>query len=83
MRGYLYRRDVKMHLCQNASANDANIRRAILDLFPRTGGGKTPQSGTKSQPGPLYGVTNHVVAALGVALTHAKVRDNPAAAKAA
>ncbi len=65
----VYRRDVKLHLCGTAKAKDANIRQAILDLFPRTGGGKTPQIGTKSEPGPLYGVSSHAWAALGVALT--------------
>lgn len=65
----VYRRDVKLHLCGTAKAKDPNIRQAILDLFPSTGGGKTPQIGTKSQPGPLYGVSSHVWAALGVALT--------------
>ena len=42
---------------------------ALLDLFPRTGGGATPQIGTKGKPGPLYGVSSHAWAALGVAVT--------------
>jgi hypothetical protein len=65
----VYRRDVKLHLCGTAKAKDPNIRRALLDMFPRTGGGKTPQVGTKSQPGPLYGVSSHAWAALAVAVT--------------
>lgn len=65
----VYRKDVKMHLCGTTKAKDANIRQAIIDLFPATGGGKTPQIGTKAQPGPLYGVSSHVWPALGVALT--------------
>lgn len=65
----VYRRDVKLHLCGSPKAKDANIRQALLDMFPRTGGGKTPQIGTKSQPGPLYGVSSHAWAALGVAVT--------------
>jgi hypothetical protein len=65
----VYRRDVKLHLCGSPNAKDANIRQALLDMFPRTGGGKTPQIGTKSQPGPLYGVSSHAWAALGVAVT--------------
>lgn len=65
----VYRKDVKMHLCHTNQAKDTNIRQAILDLFPRTGGGKTPQVGTKGQPGPLYGVSSHAWPALGVALT--------------
>ena len=65
----VYRRDVKLHLCGTTQAKDANVRQAIVDLFPRTGGGKTPQVGTKKQPGPLYGVSSHAWSALGVALT--------------
>jgi hypothetical protein len=65
----VYRKDVKLHLCGNPRAKDANIRQALLDMFPRTGGGKTPQIGTKSQPGPLYGVSSHAWAALAVAVT--------------
>lgn len=65
----VYRKDVKMHLCGTAKAKDGNVRQAILDLYPRTGGGATPQVGTKGQPGPLYGVSTHAWAALGVAIT--------------
>ena len=64
----VYRKNVKMFLCNSMRAKDANIRRAILDLFPATGGGKTPQIGTKSQPGPLFGVTSHMMSALAVGL---------------
>lgn len=65
----VYRKDVKMHLCGTAKAKDPNVRQALIDLFPATGGGKTPQIGTKAQPGPLYGVSTHAWPALGVALT--------------
>ena len=65
----VYRRDVKLHLCGSAKAKDANIRQALIDLYPRTGGGSRPQIGTKAQPGPLYGMNTHAWAALGVALT--------------
>lgn len=65
----VYRKDVKMHLCHTMKAKDANIRQAIIDSFPATGGGKIPQVGTKAKPGPLYGVSSHAWAALGVALT--------------
>jgi len=66
----IYRKDVKMHLCGSLRAKDANVRQAIIDRYPATGGGKTPQVGTKSKPGPLYGVSNDVWAALGVAITY-------------
>ena len=67
----VYRKDVKMHLCQSMKAKDANIRQALLDRFQASGGGKTPQIGTKALPGPLYGVKSHLWAALGVAVTAA------------
>ena len=66
----VYRKDVKMHLCGSPRAKDANVRQAIIDMYPATGGGKTPQVGTKSKPGPLYGVSKDVWAALGVAITY-------------
>lgn len=65
----VYRKDVKLHLCGTTKAKDPNVRQALLDLFPPTGGGKTPQIGTKGQPGPLYGVSSHAWPALGVAIT--------------
>jgi hypothetical protein len=65
----VYRRDVKLHLCGTSKAKDSNIRQALIDRFPRLGGGKTPQIGTKAQPGPLYGVTSHAWPALAVAIT--------------
>lgn len=61
----VYRRDVKLHLCGNAKAKDANIRQALLDLLG-------PQ-GTKKEPGPTYGVKSHAWAALGVAVTVAGI----------
>lgn len=64
----VYRKDVKLHLCGSLKAKDANIRQALLDRFPRTGGGKTPQIGTKAKPGPLYGVSSHAWSALAVAV---------------
>lgn len=71
----VYRRDVKLHLCGTSQAKDGNIRQALLDLFPRTGGGATPQVGTKGQPGPLYGVSSHAWPALGVAVTVCGIRE--------
>lgn len=62
------RADVKLHLCKSAKAKDSNIRQAILDIFPPSGGGVTPQVGTKSKPGPLFGMNSHTWPALGVAM---------------
>lgn len=65
----VYRRDVKLLLCGTSKAKDPNVRQALIDLFPRKGGGATPQIGTKHAPGPLYGVSTHAWPALGVAVT--------------
>jgi hypothetical protein len=65
----VYRKDVKLHLCGSPRAKDPNVRQALIDLFPATGGGATPQIGTKAKPGPLYGVSTHAWPALGVAIT--------------
>lgn len=62
----VFRKDIKMHLCHSMKANDANIRRAILDRCPSTGGGACPQVGTKLNPGPLFGVKKDIWAALAV-----------------
>jgi hypothetical protein len=56
----VYRRDVKLHLCNSPRAKDGNVRVALID---RIG----PQ-GTKRQPGPTYGIRSHVWAALAVAV---------------
>lgn len=65
----VYRKDVKLHLCQTMRAKDANVRQALIDRFHATGGGKVPQIGTKKAPGPLYGVSSHMWASLAVAVT--------------
>ena len=65
----VFRKDVKLHLCGSPRAKDPNIRQALIDLYEPTGGGKTPQIGTKAKPGPLFGVSTHAWPALGVAVT--------------
>jgi hypothetical protein len=65
----VYRQHVKMALCGTMKAKDTNIRQALLDIFPATGGGATPQVGTKAKPGPLHGVSSHAWSALAVAIT--------------
>lgn len=66
------RRDIKLHLCGSSRAKDPNVRQALIDKFPATGGGRLPQVGTKAKPGPLYGVKSHIWAALAVAVTWAE-----------
>lgn len=65
----VFRKDVKMHLCGTPRAKDANVRQAIIDMYEPSGGGKIKQVGTKSAPGPLYGISTHVWPAIGVGLT--------------
>lgn len=55
------RRDVKLTLCGSARAKDTNLRQALIDAIGEVG--------TKKNPGPLYGVSGHYWAALGVAYT--------------
>lgn len=55
------RRDVKLHLCASLRAKDANIRQALIDRFGVVG--------TKKNPGPLFGISQHRWAALAVAVT--------------
>jgi len=63
---------VCMHLCKSNRAKDSNIRQAIIDRYAATGCGKIPQIGTKKHPGPLYGVSKDVWAALAVAITYSE-----------
>jgi hypothetical protein len=60
------RREVKLHLCGNSRAKDANIRQALIDKF---GGSKAEAIGLKASPGPLYGIKADLWAALAVAVT--------------
>lgn len=55
------RREVKLALCGNVRAKDANIRQALLD--------RVGAPGTKAKPGPTYGVKSHAWSALAVAVT--------------
>ncbi len=59
------RLEVKIHLCHDSRAKDANIRQAILDRF----GGKEKAIGRMATPGPLMGVSGDLWAALAVAIT--------------
>jgi hypothetical protein len=63
----VYRREVKLHLCGSARAKDGNVRQALIDRF---GPGRARAIGIKRQPGPLYGVSADVWAALAVAVTY-------------
>lgn len=62
----VYRRDVKLYLCNSARAKDGNVRAALIDKY----GGKDKAIGKKATPGPLYGVSADVWSALAVAVTY-------------
>jgi hypothetical protein len=61
----IYRKDVKLELCGSAKAKDANIRQALID--------RVGKPGTKKEPGPTYGVSGDMWAALGVAVVAASL----------
>ena len=60
----LPRRAVKLALCGDSRAKDANIRQALIDRY----GGKERAIGTKATPGPLHGIAKDVWAALAVGI---------------
>lgn len=79
---FIYRRQVKLNLCNSARAKDANVSQALRDRFAYAdnvilGGGKTPVVGTKKQPGSLYGVKKHIWSALAVAVTWMDTHESP------
>lgn len=63
---FVYRRDVKLHLCGSSRAKDGNVRQALLDRW----GGKKAALGNKASPGPLFGFKADVWQALAVAVTY-------------
>lgn len=62
---FVYRRDVKLHLCNSSKAKDSNVRQALLDAW----GGKARALGSKKSPGPLYHFAADMWSALAVAKT--------------
>jgi hypothetical protein len=62
----VFRRDVKLHLCDSSRAKDPHVRQALIDRY---GPGKDAAIGRKATPGPLFGVSSHVWSALAVAVT--------------
>lgn len=56
------RLQVKLALCHDSRAKDANVRAAVIDTY---GGVEATRKG-----GPLHGMSKDVWAAMGVALTH-------------
>jgi len=66
----VYRKDVKINLCGSMKAKDSNIRQALID--------RIGEVGTKSDPGPCYGMKADLWAALAVAVTfHDSITKTP------
>ena len=61
----LPRRAVKLALCGDSRAKDANIRAALIDRF-----GGSAAIGRKAAPGALYGISRDVWSALAIAVTY-------------
>lgn len=57
---YIPRATVKAHICGSARAKDANVRRALLDRWPK---------GHKAKPGLTYGYKRDMWSALALAVT--------------
>lgn len=58
----IYRKDVKINLCNSMRAKDSNIRQALIDRFGVVG--------TKKNPGWFYGVSKDVWSAIAVSVTY-------------
>lgn len=68
---FIYRKEVKIHLCGSMKAKDVNIRQALID--------KIGPQGTKKDPGPTYGISKDVWSALAVAVTYAETKQRESA----
>jgi hypothetical protein len=62
----VFRKDVKVHFCGSNKAKDSNVMHAVADKF----GGLKAAKGTKKNPGPLYGFSADMWAALAIFLYH-------------
>ena len=65
---FVKRSEVKRGLSLGPRAGDSEVRRALLERFPHTGGGAEPAIGISRCKGPLYGVRTHAWPALAVAV---------------
>jgi hypothetical protein len=59
---YIYRRDVKLNLCNSMKAKDSNVRQALIDRFGVVG--------TKKNQGWFYGFKSDIWQAYAVGVTY-------------
>lgn len=59
---YIYRKDVKINLCNSMKAKDSNIRQALIDRFGEVG--------TKANKGWFYGFKADIWSAYAVGVTY-------------
>jgi len=64
-----FRKDIKLHLCGSNRARDSNVRQALIDYLG--------PPGTKKNPGPTYGITKDMWAALAVAVYAHNLLNQP------
>lgn len=64
----IFRKDIKLHMCQSPRAKDANIRQALIDRLGKPG--------TKKDPGATYGISKHLWAALAIAVYAADCQEH-------
>ena len=69
------RSEVKLHICGQSRAKDANIRQALMDRY----GGKNAK-GKKASPGPLYGIHDDLWSALAIGVTWWETKSSERAA---
>ena len=61
----VYRKDIKLHLCNTLRAKDSNIIAAISNRY---GGDIRTAKGNKAHPGPLYGIKEDEWSALALCI---------------